>query len=321
MDITLTRDDAGLYTLTGNFKHAEIFISQTPEHFAERIAIAAQTHTITIPSPDRLKRFYFMIRQQGQADVVVGTRRLPLQGSLNFRDLGGYQTTTGQYIKWGKIFRGDAQDRLTDDDIQYMDSIGFKLMCDLRGEHEAIERPGRLNTERLHLPIHDDLVNGRVIRERLLAKDTQGMDETMMFGSYERILDQFPQVFATALKQMTEPQNLPLAFHCTAGKDRTGLLAAMLLTLLGIPKKTIIQDYDLSNGYVQPFLDWMRGRVEANGIDFESIKVVFSAPVALLLHAYDYLEQQYGGMLSYLRDYVGIDEATQQKLQATLLTN
>lgn len=319
--MNVTRNEAGLYTLSGTFQQAEIFISRDPEHFEQRIAIANQTRTITIPSPDRLKRFYFLVRQPNQPDIIAGTRRLPLQGSLNFRDLGGYVTEDGRQMKWGKVFRGDAQDRMTDEDVAYMNSIGFKLICDLRGEHEALERPGKLAFTRLHVPIHDELVNGHIIRQRLENGDTTGLDEIMMRGSYQRILDQFPHVFASVLEEIAKPESLPLAFHCTAGKDRTGLTAAMLLTLLGVPRETIVADYDLTNGYVEPFLKWMRERVESNGIDFEPIKAIFSAPVTLLLHAYDYLDKRYGGMMPYLREHVGIDEATQEKLRANLLTN
>ena len=320
--MNLTRDEAGLYTLKGSFlRQAEIYISPDPEHFEQLIAIADQTQTITIPSPDRLRRYYFLVRQHSQPDMILGTRRLPLEGSLNFRDLGGYKTIDGYTVKWGKVFRGDAQDRMTDDDIAYMNSIGFKLICDLRGDEEAAKRPGKLALTRLHLPIHDDLVNGQLIQQRLESGDATGMDETMMRGSYQRILDQYPHIFGSLLREIAKPENLPIAFHCTAGKDRTGLTAAMLLTLLDVPKQTIIADYDLTNGYVEPFLKWMRQRVESNGIDFDQIKPIFSAPVTLLLHAYDYLDENYGGMLPYLRNHVGIDEATQEQLKAILLAS
>lgn len=323
MTIIVNRQDDGTFTIRHKdepFQDAMIYVGTSPDRIDQPVARASGTQEVAVKGLDGDRRYYFAVIREDGERLIVAERRLPLEGSLNFRDLGGYQTTDGRHIKWGRVYRSDALDRLTDGDLTYLNALGINLICDFRSDPEVSQRPTKL-TARQHERhiIKDDLVTGFYIREKLESGDASDLNVELMKGSYRRLLDTFPHQFGAVLKRLADEDNLPALFHCTAGKDRTGLTAAMLLTLLGVPLGTIRTDYDLTNEFVKPFLDMVRSRVEAVGIAFEPLLGVFAAPLDLLDSALAYLDSEYGGIEAYLRKQAAIDDATIDALKANLL--
>ena len=185
-----------------------------------------------------------------------------LEGTFNFRDLGGYQTADGKTIKRGNVYRADALTKLTDNDLKTLKEIGLKTIVDFRGENEIASQPNKevANTTTYvlspHAPVAQlstgNLTDDKVKIDKLLklAEDeaawsklmSRGEDmalqmKEMAFSDYS--LDKFRQVFELLLN----PENTPLVFHCKGGKDRTGLMSVLFLMALGVPKETIIADY------------------------------------------------------------------------------
>lgn len=178
-------------------------------------------------------------------------RLLPLQGGRNFRDLGGYGTVDGQHIKWGLLFRSGSMHGLTDGDYTYLEQRGIRVVCDFRDTRERAAEPVNWPGSGAPRVLSDDY---RLDMAGFMpagdAKNwTPEQARGAMTASYPRLLvqfhDQYRRMFAELLAG-----HAPLAFNCSAGKDRTGVAAALLLTALGVPRPTVIDDYLLTNRYL-----------------------------------------------------------------------
>lgn len=202
---------------------------------------------------------------------------MALQGCCNFRDLGGYRTTDGRVVRWRKVFRADGLSHLTDEDMEALGALGIRHVIDLRTMLE-VEIRGRFGTdgghliEYHHLPLTDTLPGGEQ------APDWG--DSAFVAQRYLAMLDSGAPTLRATLELLTEPGGLPAVFHCSVGKDRTGVLAAVILGLLGVSDDDIVADYALSAG---PMMQVLAG-LEAEFPDSADIVARF-APVILSVDA------------------------------------
>lgn len=325
MTLYITRSDDNRLTIRREdrpFTRASIYAGYAPDVMdrTQPIAQLEGTQEVTLTGLDPNRRLYFEIVEEGQPPLIIAERRVPLTGAVNFRDLGGYPTAGGRTTRWGRVYRADQLGRLTPEDLAYLNQLGIGLLCDLRGHGEADESPTLLTeAKRVHLAIMDDLVDPFRIRDQLMRGDTSGLDEALMVGSYQRMLDQFPDQFGAVLRHIADPANLPLVFHCTAGKDRTGITAMLLLAVLGVPEDIIMADFELTNIYTQARVALIRERLESGGINFDTLLPIFSASTAALQGAIAHLDTQYGGVLPYLRDAARLEDSVIAALRENLL--
>jgi protein-tyrosine phosphatase len=169
------------------------------------------------------------------------SRHVPLANCFNFRDLGGYPTVDGGNIKWHRLFRADGLTKLDEADCALLGGFGLATVIDLRtaGELERGKFPvGILQVEYHHLP---------------LSETVPGQEEVPDWGESNFVTARYQQLLrigwdsiASAIKILATEGALPAVFHCSAGKDRTGVLAAVVLGSLGVPDEVIIDDYALS---------------------------------------------------------------------------
>ncbi len=176
---------------------------------------------------------------------------VPLDGSFNFRDLGGYPTSDGRMTRWGTLFRSDTLHELTPGDVDRLRSLGLTTIIDLRTSRE-LEHTGRgpLGPEPIgyhHLSVIQDGEDG----ESVAAPASPGDDLSERYLWY---LDVGRRSLVTALALVADAANLPLVFHCAAGKDRTGVLAALILGLLGVDADVIVDDYLITEGRMELIL-------------------------------------------------------------------
>lgn len=172
----------------------------------------------------------------------------PLSGAPNFRDLGGLASEDGRQVRPGLLFRSEGFAELTDADLEQVTGLGIRTVCDLRSDTErmrfASRWPQHTPVQLLHLNISADVRAGqRSMLQTLLDRPTaQGATDAMVM-SYR----QFPHAFADKLGGLFDcllaEQGVPMVFHCSAGKDRTGFIAAILLHSLGVSWETIMGDY------------------------------------------------------------------------------
>ena len=310
-----------------HFKDLQVSIyhGNSPEaiqHNAPRYRIKGET-TVEISGLNSDMPHYFEIVSDKGSARVISERRLPLQGAVNFRDLGGYATTAGQRVRWGKVFRSDHLSNLTERDIDFLKRMKIHCVCDFRTSTEAQRRPDRFPGdgpgEHLHLPIDNLKSDPTDLFQKLERGDTSWLTKEFLIEGYILNIDEFAPVWGEVFKRLADPGHLPLVFHCTGGKDRAGTCAALILLSLGVSEKAVIYDHGLSNIYIRDVVNGLYAKFDAAGIDREKISPYFSAPryciEALLAH----LREKYGSPIEYLKSKAGVTEEMLKKIRGQLL--
>ncbi len=253
----------------------------------------------------------------------VDSRRLVLAGAVNFRDLGGHLGSGLQPIRRGLVYRSDHLARLTAADHEVLSEVGLKTVCDLRSERERERSPDRLpstdSLRYLFLPVEDSQFDPATALERLKNGDREWLSLDFVIALYRRYLDDFGPVWGTVLTLAASESNLPLVFHCTGGKDRTGICAALLLLLLGVKEEAILADHQLSTicnaDRVQPLFD----KLASLGVGPDLAGPYLQAPAEPLAAMLDYLSTRYGSVENYLLNQAGMEASTLSNLRALLL--
>jgi protein-tyrosine phosphatase len=256
--------------------------------------------------------------ESGLIDPLVDPRRLvELEAVHNFRDLGGYPARNGTVTRWHQLYRADGLHRLTPADIETVRGLGLRTVVDLRSNAE-IEKWGTFP----HEAIHVNFTHHPVIDQTWeLDSQADRTDHEFLVWAYQQMLQVGWQRFATAIEELAQPGALPAVFHCAAGKDRTGLLAAMVLESLGVPRTVVLADYELTvEGIVR-----MRSWVELNHPEMavrmaETPSAFLMALPAALGEVLDGLAEQHGSIDGYVRS-IGVSAAALQSLADQLLVN
>ncbi|MDE8650295.1 tyrosine-protein phosphatase [Novosphingobium album (ex Liu et al. 2023)] len=177
----------------------------------------------------------------------LATRLLPLEGGINFRDMGGYATRDGQRVKWRHLYRSGTMARLTPADRAHLDGLGIRAVVDFRSLREQADEPNAWCAEagvaywsRPHKEVF-----GRL--HEMVERGIENEDEAMavMTGGFRHLPFQQAPAYAELIRRIAAAE-VPIAFNCTAGKDRTGGAAALVLATLGVPRETIIADFILT---------------------------------------------------------------------------
>jgi protein tyrosine/serine phosphatase len=238
-------------------------------------------------------------------------RRIPLEGAVNFRDLGGYLTADGRRIRWRTLFRADGLSRLTPADRTVIRQLGVATVIDLRTTYE-LER-GRFPVEEISVGFHHV-----PLLDTVPSPETFDMTPGMLATQYASIArDAAPQI-ARVLTIVAERHAHPVIVHCTAGKDRTGVLVAVLLSLLGVDDETVIHDYVLSAEAMEALRAKLVERYPEGKDVIEGATEVFSAAptnISALLHG---LRTDYGSIEEYA-EAAGAGPAVVAGLRDTLL--
>jgi protein-tyrosine phosphatase len=249
-------------------------------------------------------------------------RLIALEGALNWRDLGGYETSDGCVTRWGRVYRSDGLDQLTDADLDLVGELGIRLVIDFRIDREVDLAPSRLpdhaELRRQRLPIGDD-VAGTTVIERIQSGEITSYRADAVAATYEKILGEAAREFGIALTHAADPANHPMVFHCTAGKDRTGLMAMLLLGALGVPDDEIARDYELTTHFrSSKRLVVLRPQLEAAGVDVDAVLPFLTAQAPVMAATIAALEARHGSIEGYLAGPAGVDARTLADLRAHL---
>lgn len=223
------------------------------------------------------------------------TRHLMWEGCLNARDLGGYPTVDGRETRWKAIVRSDDPGRLTEAGHAALVTYGVHTIVDLRLPDELAEYPSPFALPGSHgiVYVHRSFIDPSVSPPRDLASLPLAED-------YKGMLDRFQSPVAAVMQAIASAPQGTVLVHCAAGKDRTGLICALLLRLAGVPCETIAADYALSAERLQPRTqEWLRtGQGERAEREQELAR---SSPRAeVMLEVLDNIEERYDGVESYL---------------------
>lgn len=251
-------------------------------------------------------------------------RILDVEGVINFRDMGGYPTADGRRVRTGLVYRSGALGDVTEQGLATLQELDIKLICDLRSDPEQAAAPNKLPQNPTPVYVHLPLLAAENRRERLMALFfNRRKFTTMMPEMYTRvIIDGNAHLYGDILRRMANADNLPTLIHCTAGKDRTGVAAMLILSLLGVPDEIIIADYSLSNLSYDSFLKFgnlAMGSIAWTGVTAEDLQPLFVSHPDTLKTALAHIQRKYGSVASYLRSAAGVNDETQQKIRDNLL--
>jgi protein-tyrosine phosphatase len=256
-------------------------------------------------------------------------RVIPLAGGRNFRDLGGYTTTDGHRVRWGRVFRSGVMSYLTDHDHDYLRPMGIRTICDFRTLRERRREPIRWGSAHPDILEWDYDAHGVSLRADLTGTDfSPEIARSTMCTLYRRIPILFRTQYA-ALFDRLACGYLPLVFNCSAGKDRTGMAAALLLSSLGVPREQIMADYVLTDSVVdleKEMFAHSKGSV-ALGDDHSYLQSVGHESRTPLLKAlpeyldagFDQIEMDHGSVADFIRDVLGVSGEKLLRLRDHLL--
>lgn len=264
--------------------------------------------------------------------MQLDRRVLPLQGGRNFRDFGGYETAGGARVKWGRLFRSGVMSGLTASDFDYLSSLGIKVVCDLRSASERAAEPTRWTVGDIqYLTFPDPSEDDNPLRAAFLDPDISAQRVSRLMpdlyaGLLEHLSPSYREIFA-----YLADGRLPFAVNCTAGKDRTGIAAALILVALEVPRQTVIADYALSDQLVDYFEAFKLneappepGPEDAPYANLRRLPRDLLVPLmrsdpAYLDTLFTRVEAEHGSVLAYIQSQLGVDDAALSRLRTHLL--
>jgi protein-tyrosine phosphatase len=237
------------------------------------------------------------------------SRQLPIEGVYNVRDLGNYPTRDGKRTRPGRFLRSDNIGKLSEAAQQQLVDWGLKTIVDLRFDSEV-----KLFTH--CFASHDCVTYHNVSLINQVIFNTEEREHVYQF--YILLLEEAKDEFRQVLEILAEPENQPALFHCHAGKDRTGLIAGLLLSLANVAPGIIADDYALTRQYIAPLVEIWREEAIGRGQDMKKFDRDNAADPRTMLETLKHLDENYGGAENYLRAS-GVSQAKLDSLKAVLV--
>lgn len=312
-----------------------LFVSDSPSQTQtdyRQIAQNIEGTTFDWQATEPAQRRYFLVSNKEQNAVKIAVRLLPLEGGRNFRDLGGYPTRDGRYVKWGQVFRSGTMHSLTDADYDYLGDLNIATVCDYRSTQERRAEPTTWRagaTNYLSFPDPTSMAGGDSIAALQLPGATAETVAAAMAKSYSQIAKQHAAAYGEMFDQLAIGKT-PLAFNCSAGKDRAGLSAALLLTALGVDEREVVADYALSERYVDYMKEFLgEGASEQSGHDdpYAFLRSLPRSLVAPLMRsdplyirtALQDLRDEFGSVMAFIHEELDVSKTELESIRNTLL--
>ena len=234
-------------------------------------------------------------------------RHIELAGVLNLRDLGNYPVAGGGSVRWRALLRSDALHQLEQGGLAVLAGLDLRTVLDLRTEPETVAAPSML-----------DGLAARVTRVSILRGDLQALPLDLE-AIYRYMVGECADAIAEAIRALCAADALPALVHCSAGKDRTGIVSALVLAVLGVPDEVIAADYALSSRYLDPDNTPAIGQLQAStGLGESLTQSLLISPPALILDVLSWVRAAGGSVEGYLLDH-GVTQAELDRLRAVLI--
>ncbi|GAB4416054.1 MAG: hypothetical protein Kow002_01610 [Anaerolineales bacterium] len=238
----------------------------------------------------------------------------------NFRDFGGYKTRSGAVIKKGLLYRSGDLSKATDADLTSISALGIKTVCDLRSEGERVREPDRIPAAHpftfFNVPMRP-IIDYHARSLRRLFSLMFGQERRMDYIAESRqayreyAANYLPQLKAL-FQRISNPESLPLLIHCSAGKDRTGVVSGLIQLVLGVPLDTVMEDYLKTNAYLNTYKqDVFRrlSRLSVFGIPWKKMYgPLFAARSDFLEAAIHQVREEFGAVDAWFRRGLGLSE-------------
>lgn len=292
--VSLNIETEGKWTLYGGTSVDDI-------DFSKPLSEGEGSGTFPVNVNDSVRYYFQLVTPKSK--VILSDNHLPMTGGYNYRDLGGTKTTDGRYVKWGKIFRSDDLTKLTNIDLNYLSSIPITSIVDFRSEEEIEKAPDKLpSSVNKDKDYQYSISPGNLmVAKNLMDMPSEELNQAMMDMNVLLVtdsvcIDQYKKFF-TLLQNSDE---VPLMYHCSAGKDRTGMATALILYSLGVDEKIILDDYLLSNVYLgdkyAPYIS-----------EKPNLKPLFEVKPEFLMAGIEQIKKDHGTVENYLTKVLGVD--------------
>ena len=255
--------------------------------------------------------------------LYLGQRNLQVEGVPNLRDIGGLRTKDGRQIKWNKIFRSGKLAELESAEFDRLAKLELQTILDFRSiqetEAEVDRWPGLESLNQVAAPI--DVTNGKSQAALLQEINSEAFDAAKFMQEANRdfVLEQ-QKAYQLLFETLLEEGNYPLLYHCTAGKDRAGFATYLILSALGVAEQTILEDYLLSNYYLQDSSEEdIKKAAQFLGIDQDKLRDLMSVRLSFIQAATNAIKEHFGTTEAYLCQELKVCAAEIQQLQALLL--
>ncbi|MET9604728.1 tyrosine-protein phosphatase [Streptomyces sp. NPDC006512] len=311
-EATVTAAGDGSYTLTWNAEGTRRVEIKANGKVVAQGGARGRAVVKGLPAADRQWFDFKPGRGQG---LRLADRLIALEGTANFRDAGGYRTTNGQWVKMGEVYRSDALNKLTANDLAKLQRLRVKTVFDLRMEDERTKDADKVPAGAAYVVA--DVFAGSGSFQTLpktpaeAVKAMTDAERTMVSGEGGK--KAYTQVFQGIQKDRARV----VLFHCTAGKDRTGWANAALLTALGVPRETVEADYLASNDYRKAANDAVLSHLPPQ--QAAVYKPLLDVRPEYLNAGYEEAKAKYGSFDRYLKDGLGIDSRELRELREDLL--
>ncbi|KJY31478.1 tyrosine-protein phosphatase [Streptomyces katrae] len=311
-EATVTAAADGSYALKWNAKgtrHVEIKAN------GKVVAKGGAQGRATVQGLPAADRQWFDFKADHGQGLHLADRQVKLEGAVNFRDIGGYRTTTGQWVKMGEVYRSDALDKLTANDRAKLQRLRVKTVFDLRTQDERGKDADRVPAGARYV-VADVFAGSGSFQTMPKSPDEAvqamiGAERSMVSGEGGK------KAYAQVLDGVRDDRAHAVLFHCTAGKDRTGWADATLLTALGVPQETVLADYLASNDYRKAANEAILSRLPAP--QAAVYKPMLDVRPEYLNAGYDEVKAKYGTFDRYLKDGLGLDARELRDLKRDLL--
>lgn len=255
-------------------------------------------------------------------------RRIRFERVGNLRDLGGYPAADGRTVRWGVLYRSDHLGKLSARDLRQLRQLELATLIDFRSAAEKAAAPNRLprghSIKVVELPLFDGANDtmGAGLQAQIERGDLSGLDgAALLIDANQRLATEYTPAYRQFVAELLAAGGAPVLFHCTAGKDRTGFAAAIVLRLLGVPEEVIVADYLRSKTYSLAarrfellLLRLLKGQ-ELTAL----VRALLGVEEAYLQAAFDAIDREYGSFDAYVRDGLGLSEADIRRLRDNLL--
>lgn len=262
---------------------------------------------------------------------MTPARVLPLVGGCNFRDCGGYETTDGARVRWGRLYRSGLMARLSTAAAAQVQALGVRAVCDLRRTTERALHPNPSFGAGIRRFEWDSEQESSPIRDRAFANSNdEAAVQAAMLTMYERLPFGLQPRLAGVFAALDHAAPGAAIVHCTAGKDRTGVAVALVLESLGVRREAIVEDYTLTNTAVDLRSQLLGQDCTGTGLaaTVESIlalsataqEAMLAARPEYILASLGAIEARHGSVRQYLLDELALEPALLERLRERLLT-
>lgn len=256
------------------------------------------------------------------SETVMARSGLPLASAFNLRDFGGYPTADGRTIRRGMLYRSGTMALLTPEDSAELRSLGIRAICDFRRPGERKSEPTSWHDASVDYYCRDYSGATGVLVDMVREERTTAADmKAAMLAVYHEIATDHAEAYAAMFRQMLAG-HLPILINCSAGKDRTGAGAAMVLAALGVSRNVIIEDYLLTNSHADWTWRLAQGESHLSRLKqarADVLEPLLIADVAYLEALFTHFDALHGGVDGYLRDVLGVGTTEQAALREALL--